>query len=64
MSSDGPVNPFGALAAAALAAHEMFSAYLEAGFTRAEALHLVTAILVAGTQNQQPPPRGDQPPGG
>lgn len=34
-----------ALMQGAIATHELFSAYVQAGFTREEALHLVAAML-------------------
>lgn len=61
--SEMPPNPFSQLAAAATATHEMFAAYIDAGFTRAEALHLVTAIMVAATQNAPRLPPAGRPDG-
>lgn len=44
-----PENPLTALAAGAAQVHEMFTAYVAAGFTRAEALQVVIAVLAAGS---------------
>jgi hypothetical protein len=51
-------NPFGItqMQQGAAAAHEMFMAYIEAGFTRQEALQLTLALIV----NAQPPRPEDQ----
>lgn len=43
----GPPDPMTALAEGAAQAHEMYDAYVGAGFTPTQALHLVTALLVA-----------------
>jgi hypothetical protein len=53
--SESPPNPFNHLAQAAVATHEMFSAYVDAGFTRAEALQLVAAIITAPLRGERPP---------
>jgi hypothetical protein len=45
-ATPAPVPPLTELAAAAIAAHELFRAY--AGFTESQALYLVRAILLAG----------------
>lgn len=41
----GPPDPITELAAGAAQIHELFAAYLVAGFTRMEAMQLVIAIL-------------------
>lgn len=46
--SPEPIDPIGPLAAMATQLHELLVAYVEAGFTRAEALHLVTALITPG----------------
>ena len=40
-----PNNPFNGLFTSAIATHEIFKSYVEVGFTREEALHLVSVIL-------------------
>lgn len=56
---DFPPDPVSALAASAASMHELFVAYLGAGFMRNEALYLIGLILTAGMR-QQPP--GEQLP--
>ncbi len=41
-----PDSPMSALAQGAAATHEMFRAYVDAGFTEAQALEITIAILV------------------
>ena len=53
-----PADPITALAAGAFQLHEIYSAYVEAGFTRTEALCLVTAILTEGIRNLPPAQEG------
>jgi hypothetical protein len=48
-----PGDPLSALAAAAAQMHELFLAWVGAGFTRAEALQMIIAVLTKA-----------QPPGG
>lgn len=43
-----PTDPMSDVEQGAVATHTMFEAYLAAGFTRDEALHLVTAVTVEG----------------
>jgi hypothetical protein len=45
---DSPMTEMGQNAAAL---HEQFMSYVTAGFTRAEALHLISAILTAHIRN-------------
>jgi hypothetical protein len=45
---DEPIDPLTELAKGAAQLHEMFMAYVEAGFTRAEALQLVQGIIAMG----------------
>ncbi|MEU6340240.1 hypothetical protein ABZ883_04725 [Streptomyces sp. NPDC046977] len=52
MSDDIP-PPMTELEGAAVTAHEAYTAYLHAGFTKPEALELVKAMLIAGIQNAQ-----------
>ena len=50
-----PLDPFTQLAEGAAQAHELFSAYVGAGFTRAEALQILIGIMVAALhQGPQP----------
>jgi hypothetical protein len=46
-------NDMTALMQGAIATHEMFMAYVQAGFTREEALQLVIAMTTAGMREQQ-----------
>lgn len=46
-------EPFTALLEAAFQLHEMYAAYVKAGFTDVQALQLTQAVLVAMTTNQQ-----------
>lgn len=39
------------LAQAAVSLHEMYRSYVDAGFTEAQSLHLITAILTVGITN-------------
>lgn len=39
------------MAAAAIGLHELFTSYVDAGFTRGEALQMVMCILTAAAQN-------------
>ena len=45
---DEPVDPLTELAKGAAQLHEMFTAYVDAGFARHEALQLVQAVITAG----------------
>jgi hypothetical protein len=47
MDDNTPGDPMTQLAAGAAQQHEMFMAYVEAGFTRPEALKIMIAIIVA-----------------
>jgi hypothetical protein len=46
--SDSPQDPITDLAAAAAQLHELYSAYVDAGFTETQSMHLLTAIVTAG----------------
>lgn len=46
-------SPFQTMQSAAVGLHELFTSYINAGFTRFEAFQLVKAIMVATIQ--QPP---------
>ncbi len=46
--TDGPPDPLTELAKGAVSAHEMFMAYVDAGFSRPEALQIIVGILTAG----------------
>lgn len=50
MSDQGPQDPLTGLAQAAAAIHEMFTAYVDAGFTEQQALYLVGRIVAAQVQ--------------
>ena len=45
---DDTNNPFGEMAQAATAMHEMFLSYLAAGFTEGQALYLVACLACGG----------------
>lgn len=47
MTDETPEDPITALAAAATGMHELFTAYIDAGFTRAEALQILIAVVTA-----------------
>ncbi len=51
---DAAPEPLTVLAAQAAVHHEIFTAYITAGFTRGEALHILTSIIVASLGTQQP----------
>lgn len=53
MPDEEPRDPLTQLAEGAAQVHELFLAYVSAGFTRPEALHLVTAMVVASTGGTQ-----------
>ncbi|MEV0608109.1 hypothetical protein AB0I61_17260 [Polymorphospora rubra] len=46
--SAGPVSPITEMAAGAAATHELYLAYVEAGFTAQQAMQLMCAIVSAG----------------
>lgn len=48
------INGLTALMAGAAATHEMFLAYVAAGFTEAQALYLVAQLLAAGMRGNSP----------
>jgi hypothetical protein len=43
----GPPDPFGPLAEGAVAVHNLFLAYVEAGFTEHQAIYIVGQMLAA-----------------
>lgn len=45
---DTPLDPITDLAAGAAQLHELYSAYVGAGFTEMQALQLVIALITAG----------------
>jgi hypothetical protein len=45
---DGPVDPLTDLVKGAVQVHEMYCAYVDAGFSRKEALQIIIGILTAG----------------
>ena len=49
---DGPADPLTELAKGAAQAHELFMAYVDAGFTRQEALQIVIGMITAGIATQ------------
>jgi hypothetical protein len=46
-AAGGPADPFSALAEGAAQLHELFMAYVNAEFTRGEALQIVIAMVTA-----------------
>jgi hypothetical protein len=48
-----PADPMTSLAEGAIQCHELFSAYVSAGFTRPEALQIVIGIVAAYIKPQQ-----------
>ncbi len=53
MASDGtPEDPMTELAAGAAQMHELFTAYIDAGFSHAEALQILIAVVTAGIRGQ------------
>lgn len=52
----GPEDPMTALSEAAAGMHELFSAYVNAGFARAEALQIVIAIMTNLMPERPQPP--------
>lgn len=53
MGEDMPQDPMTELAAAASQLHELYQAYLDAGFTEGQAMRLVCEILRNGLQQEQ-----------
>lgn len=51
-----PANPFSQMTEGAIGLHEMYTSYVEAGFTRSEALELVARVLVYSGREYNPPP--------
>ena len=51
MKNDPPKDPFSTFAEGAAATHEMFISYVNAGFTRVEALKIVIAVLTNNWSN-------------
>ncbi|MFJ5802700.1 UBA domain-containing protein [Streptomyces decoyicus] len=45
---DQPTDPMAVLTEAATGLHELFESFVDAGFTRAEALEVIKAIAVNG----------------
>jgi hypothetical protein len=58
VTTDSPKDPFGAFAEGAVAMHEIFTEYVKAGFSRAESLKIVIALLT-NIQTNSPPAGGD-----
>lgn len=50
--SDEP-NPFNQLATEAVTMHEMFAAYIAAGFTEKQAITLIVAFAKAGQKDEE-----------
>ena len=50
--SDSVGEPISELLASAIAVHEMYVTYQEAGFTSAEALYLVTSMVKGSTDGE------------
>lgn len=53
MADDMPENPFSQLAQAAMQMHELFTSYLQAGFSERQALYLVACVACGGPREQQ-----------
>ena len=53
MPDDGPGEPLTGLAESVAQQHEMFMAYVEAGFTRPEALKIIIAMLASHLGNNE-----------
>lgn len=60
MAESIPPSPMTQLAAGAVSQHELFMAWVDAGFTRAEALQLLTGLIGAGAvlAGTRPPEEG------
>lgn len=56
MSDELPPSPVSVLAASAAQTHELYTAYLNAGFTKTQAMQLVCAALQASIALNQPAP--------
>ncbi|MFB8182610.1 hypothetical protein ACFC8N_42805 [Streptomyces sp. NPDC055966] len=48
--ADTPQDPITALAEGATQLHELFVAHMEAGFTEAQALQIIIAIITVGAR--------------
>lgn len=53
MPENFPDDPVSQLAEGAVQLHVLFNAWVQAGFSREEALHMITAILVEAMGNSQ-----------
>lgn len=53
MADDMPENPFSQLAQAAMSLHELFTSYLDAGFSERQALYLVACLMTGGPKGEQ-----------
>ncbi len=51
--NDQPTDPFTAMQEGAHQTHELFVAYIDAGFTEAQAMHIVVSLLTAAAGGQQ-----------
>lgn len=51
--NDQPTDPFTAMQECAHQTHELFVAYIDAGFTEAQAMHIVVSLLTAAAGGQQ-----------
>lgn len=51
--SEQPTDPFTAMQESAHQTHELFVAYLDAGFTEVQAMHIIVSLLTASAGGQQ-----------
>jgi hypothetical protein len=52
----GPADPVTVLAAGAAQAHELFTAWVDAGFTDRQALYLLGQVMAAAARGPAEPP--------
>ncbi len=50
-----PANPFSEMAESAIAMHEIYVSYVQAGFTRSEALELIALIITRSSGDSGKP---------
>lgn len=60
--NDDPKDPLTALQAEAVMAHELFAAYVAAGFAPAQALYLLGVVVSTNMRNSHGPPSGTSEP--
>jgi hypothetical protein len=54
-NEDLPIDPFTALAEGAVQIFHLYNSYVLAGFTEAQAMQLLLAIITSSVRNAQPP---------